>query len=132
LADGARSDPVGLARAARRLNPEQRAAGLGSILLIVSTIGPFSFVEAAVVLIGAAVLLLLKKRSDRHEFHLPFGDGTAIAAAGTWAAFLILVRLFERPVGQGLLAFVCAAILILAGLRERAKRPPDDLPTEQL
>ncbi len=41
----------------RRLNFEQRAAAVGSLLLIVSTLGPFSFVEAAIVLIGAALSL---------------------------------------------------------------------------
>ena len=53
-----------------------------------------------------------------------------IAGAGAWAAALIVVRLFDRPLGQNLLALACAAILILAGLRERAKRPADDLPAE--
>jgi hypothetical protein len=53
-----------------------------------------------------------------------------IAAAGIWAALLIVVRLFDRPLGQNLLALVCAAILIFAGALERAKRPADDLPPE--
>jgi hypothetical protein len=116
----------------RRLNLEQRAAGIGSLLLVVSTIGPFSFVEAAIIVIALAVLLLLRKRAEGREFHIPFGDGTMIAVAGIWCGVLILIRLFDRPVGQGLLALACAAILVLAGLRERAKRPMDDLPTEKL
>ena len=116
----------------RRLNPEQRAAGVGSLLLIVSTFGPFSFVEAAIIAVAFAVLLLLRKRAEGREFHIPFGDGTMIAVAGVWCGVLILIRLFDRPVGQGLLALACAAILGLAGLRERAKRPMDDLPTEKL
>jgi hypothetical protein len=130
---GSRSNGAGgraaeLAGAWRRLNPEQRAAAVGAVLLIVSTFGPFSFVEAGIVLVGGGVLVLLKKRADGALFHLPFGDGTVIAAAGAWSALLILARLFDRPLGQGLLALVCAAILVLAGLRERAKRPADDLP----
>jgi hypothetical protein len=112
----------------RRLGPEQRAAGVGAVLLIVSTFGPFSFVEAALLLVAGGVLLLLRQRAEGREFHLPFGDGTVILAAGCWAAFLIVVRLFDRPLGQGLLALACAAILILAGIRERARRPADDLP----
>jgi hypothetical protein len=116
----------------RRLNLEQRAAWVGSLLLIVSTIGPFSFVEAAIIVIALAVLWLLRKRAEGREFHIPFGDGTMIAVAGVWSGVLILIRLFDRPVGQGLLALACAAILVLAGLRERAKRPMDDLPTEKL
>jgi hypothetical protein len=116
----------------RRLGSEQRTAAVGSLLLIVSTFGPFSFVEAAIIVVCAAVLLLLRKRAEGREFHIPFGDGTMIAAAGVWCGVLILIRLFDRPVGQGLLALVCAGILVLAGLRERAKRPMDDLPTEKL
>jgi hypothetical protein len=114
----------------RRLNFEQRVAGVGALLLVVSTFGPFSFVEAAIVLIGASVLLLLRRRSEGREFHIPFGDGTVIAAAGAWAALLIVVRIPARPLGQSLLALVCAALLFLAGVRERAKRPADDLPPD--
>jgi hypothetical protein len=114
----------------RRLGVEQRVAGLAAVLLIVSTFGPFSFVEAAEILIGVGVLALLRARARGKQFHLPFGDGTVIVAAGGWAALLIVIRLFDRPLGQNLLALVCTAILTLAGLRERAKRPPDDLPEE--
>jgi hypothetical protein len=103
-------------------------AAVGAVLLAVSTFGPFSFVEAAEVLIALGVLALLRARALRKEFHLPLGDGTVIAAAGAWAAVLIVVRLFDRPLGQNLLALVCASILVLAGGRERAKRPADDLP----
>ena len=112
----------------RRLNLEQRVAGVGALLLIVSTFGPFSFVEAAIVLTAGAVLALLKKRADGRRFHLPFGDGTVIFAAGLWSALLILVRVFDRPLGQSVLALACAAILAGAGARERAKRPADDVP----
>jgi hypothetical protein len=45
-----------------------------------------------------------------------------------WAAALITARLFDRPLGQNLLALVCAGILIIAGAAERAKNPPDDIP----
>ena len=112
----------------QRLNFEQRVAGVASVLLIISTLGPFSFVEAAIVLTGAAVLFLLRKRAEGKLFHVPFGDGSVIAAAGAWSGLLIFVRLFDRPLGQGLLALVCAAILVFAGMLERAKHPPDDLP----
>jgi len=119
------------ARAWRYLDFEQRVAAVGALLLIVSTFGPFSFVEAAIVLVGLAVLLLLKKRADGRSFHLPFGDGAVIMAAGAWSALLIVIRLFDRPLGQNLLALVCAAILVLAGLRMRLRRPMDDLPQER-
>jgi hypothetical protein len=73
------------------------------------------------------VLALLFARAEGQSFHLPFGDGTIIATAGVWAGILIVARLFERPLGQNLLALACAAILFLAGARERAKRPADDI-----
>jgi hypothetical protein len=114
----------------RRLNGEQRVAGVAALLLIVSTFGPFSFVEAAIVLIGLSVLFLLRRRAEGREFHVPFGDGTIIAAAGAWSAVLILIRIFDRPLGQGLLALVCAGLLLVAGLSERRKHLPDDLPDE--
>jgi hypothetical protein len=119
-----------MVRLFRLLNAEQRAAAIGALLLAVSTFGPFSFVEVAELLIAVGVLALLRARALGKRFHLPFGDGTAIAAAGFWAGALIVVRLFDRPLGQNLLALACAAILVLAGARERAKRPADDLPEE--
>jgi hypothetical protein len=143
MADAARSEPrrrrrrreprparakLSLRQTWARLDFEQRVAGLAAVLLIVSTLGPFSFVEGAIVLIGASILLLLRRRAEGREFHMPFGDGAVIAAAGTWAGLLIVLRLFSRPLGQGLLALVCAGVLVLAGLRERAQRPADDLP----
>jgi hypothetical protein len=114
----------------RLLGSEQRVAAVGSLLLIVSTFGPFSWVEAAEILTALGILFLLKRRADGYQFHLPFGDGTAIAAAGAWSALLILVRLFDRPLGQNLLALACAALIFGAGMRERAKRPMDDIPPE--
>jgi hypothetical protein len=133
MADASRSElpqrvALGVAGTWRKLNFEQRVAAVAAVLLIVSTFGPFSFVEAAIVLIGLAVLVLLRKRAENREFHVPFGDGSVIAAAGAWSALLILIRILDRPLGQGLLALVCAAALILAGVAERRKRPPDDLP----
>jgi hypothetical protein len=121
----------GVARAWRLLSPEQRVAGVAAALLIVSTFGPFSFVELAIALVGLSVLALLRARAQGREFHLPFGDGTAIAAAGLWCGLLIVVRIFDRPLGQNMLALGCALLLFLAGARERAKRPADDLPAER-
>jgi hypothetical protein len=126
-ASGYLQDLVDLFRA---LNLEQRVAAVGAVLLVVSTFGPFSFVEAAEILTGLGVLALLRARAQGRAFHLPLGDGTAIAAAGVWAALLIIARLFDRPLGQNLLALACAAILVAAGVRERAKRPADDLARE--
>jgi hypothetical protein len=120
----------GVGRTWSLLSPEQRVAGVAATLLIVSTFGPFSFVELAIVFVALAILVLLRMRAEGNRFHLPFGDGTVIAVAGVWCAVLILVRVLDRPLGQNLLALGCALLLFLAGARERAKRPPDDLPTE--
>jgi hypothetical protein len=128
---GAAGAARGVARAWRLLSPEQRVAGVAAALLIVSTFGPFSFVELAIALVGLSVLALLRARAQGHEFHLPFGDGTAIAAAGLWCGLLIVIRIFDRPLGQNMLALGCALLLFLAGARERAKRPADDLPAER-
>ncbi len=119
-----------IVRLFRLLNFEQRVAAVGAVLLAISTFGPFSFVEVAEITIAIGVLALLRARALGKRFHLPFGDGTVIAAAGVWAALLIVIRLFDRPLGQNLLALVCAALLAFAGVLERAKRPPDDLPEE--
>ena len=122
------SDIAGMWRA---WNAEQRVAAIAATLLIVSTLGPFSWVELAIMLVGIAVLLLLRRRAQGRPFHLPFGDGIVIATAGAWAALLILVRLFDRPLGQGMLALACAGLLFAAGIRERTRRPMDDLPRDQ-
>lgn len=124
----ARQPPGGPLDTWRRLNLEQRTAAGAAVLLIASTLGPFSFVEAATVLTALGVLALLRQRAAGKRFHLPSGDGTVILAAGSWAAVLIAVRLFDRQLGQSLLALACAAILAGAGARERARRPADDLP----
>jgi hypothetical protein len=117
-----------LALAWTRLNVEQRVAAIAAILLIASTFGPFSFVEVAEILAAGAVLVLLKQRAGGREFHLPFGDGTAIFAAGLWCGLLIATRFLDRPLGMSVLAMACALLLAAAGLRERAKRAPDDIP----
>jgi hypothetical protein len=116
----------------RRLGGEQKLACAGSVLLVLSTLGPFSWVEAAVVLVALSVLGLVERRAEGKAFHLPFGDGVVIAAAGLWCAGLILVRVLERPLGQTALALMCAALLVVAGLRSRATRPADDLPRDML
>ena len=63
----------------------------------VSAFGVFSFVEAAVPLVAAGVLFLVWARSEKKGFHLPGGDGTAIALAGGWALLLLVWRLFDKP-----------------------------------
>ena len=50
-----------LIRTFRLLNAEQRVAAVGAVLLVVSTFGPFSFVEAAELLIAFGVLALRER-----------------------------------------------------------------------
>jgi hypothetical protein len=105
-----------------RLGAEQRVAGVGALLLLISTFGRFSPLEALELLLALGVLALLRSRARRLKLRLPVADGTAIAAAGVLAGILILVRLFERPLGQGLLALACAAIVVVAGIRQQSRR----------
>ena len=117
-------------RAARILGFEQRLAAAGALLLIVSTVGSFSFVEAGQLILALGVLALVFARAEGARFHLPFGDGTVIAGAGVWAGALIFAGLLDRGVGQNIFGAAGVAILFLAGSRERAKRPADDVPAE--
>ena len=106
----------------------------------ISAFGAVSFVEAAIFLVAAGVIVLLLARADKRAFHLPGGDGTVIFAAGLWATALIFYRVFDRPdvSGEGgtvgiqwgfFVAFVAAGALAFAGQRIRvAGRPEPPLP----
>ena len=109
----------------------------------VSAFGVLTFVEAAVFLVSAGVLVLLFARAERRAFHLPGGDGTVVFAAGLWAALLLFYRVFDRPDVSGaggtvgiqwgfFVAFVAAGALAYAGQRMRAAhRPEPPLPYER-
>jgi hypothetical protein len=153
-----------IAAAPRALSSDQQLAGLAALALLlsmflpwyeksvvdprggrfvsdtVSAFGTVSFVEAAVFLVAAGVLVLLFTRAERSEFELPGGDGTVILAGGLWATLLIFWRVFDRPDVAGeastvgiqwgfFVAFVAAGALASAGWRMRqheraARRPP--------
>jgi hypothetical protein len=98
----------------------------------------FSFVEAAVLLVALAVLLLLYQRADGRNFHLPGGDGTVVFAAGIWTALLLVLRLFDKPgiAHNGVAANVgiqwgiffalgAAGLLAYSGSRMRAAQRPE-------
>jgi hypothetical protein len=108
--------------------------------------GAFSFVEAAVLLVAAGVLLLLFVRAEGEAFHVPGGDGTVITAAGAWAGVLIIWRMFDKEgtTGHGLystssgiewgifVALAVAGLLTYAGTRIRlAHEPEPPLPGER-
>ncbi len=142
----------------RDLAPEQKQAGAAAIGLAVALFLPWyeknvaqggalvsgnlnafsvvSFVEAAIMLVAFGVLGLLWARARRRPFHLPGGDGTVIMAAGGWAAFLLVWRLFDKPDVDGaaatvgiqwgwFAALVMAGLLAAAGARLRAADPPE-------
>jgi hypothetical protein len=150
---------VSAASRLRELPPELRNAGIAAAALAVSLLlpwydksylpkgadqfvhdnlnafGVFSFVEAAVLLVAGGVLFLVWARSERMAFHLPGGDGTAIAIAGGWALLLLVWRLFDKPdataptsigIQWGFVAALLAAGALLAsGLRVRAAHRPE-------
>jgi len=102
----------------------------------ISAFGAVSFVEAAIFLVSAGVLVLVLTRAEGARFHLPGGDGTVIFAAGLWAAALIFYRVFDRPDVSGaggtvgiqwgfFVAFVAAGALAFVGRRIRAAGRPE-------
>jgi hypothetical protein len=146
-----------LADAWRALEREQRHAALAALALLVTMFFPWyglqslnrktgaiyshsinafgdvSFVEAAVFLVAAGVVVMVLSRAEGREFQLPGGDGLIVMIAGGWAGLLILYRVFDRPAGNGypvgiewgfFLAFVAAGSLVVAGTRMRAAEWP--------
>jgi hypothetical protein len=144
------------------LAPEQRRVALAALLVLVSMLLPWyskstnaitnkgldseheakmaifvpSFIEASIFLVALAVLVLMFARGERRAFHLPFGDGIVVSAAGVWVGFLVFYRFIDQPAGGtsksiaysydlswgiffGLLA---AAFLVYAGTRLRLSR----------
>jgi hypothetical protein len=147
------------------LAPEQRTVALAAMLVLGSLLLPWyskttnaitrtgldtkheakiaitvaSFVEASIFLVAVAVLALMYARGQRKAFHLPFGDGIVVSAAGAWVGFLVFYRFIDHPPGGvsktlaydyglswgiffGLLA---GAFLLFAGTRLRLAHVPE-------
>ncbi len=99
----------------------------------------FSFVEAAVLLVSAAVLGMLFARAEGRNFQLPGGDGVIVMIAGGWTALLVFYRLLDKPGLQGndrvtatvgvewgiFIALLLALGLAYAGARMRALEQPE-------
>jgi hypothetical protein len=112
---------------------------LASAQTTLSAFQSFSFVEAAVLLVSAAVLAMLYARARGLPFRLPGGDGAIVMIAGGWAALLIFYRMLDKPGLHGthritasvgvewgiFLALIAALALTLAGSRMRALREPE-------
>jgi hypothetical protein len=162
-----------LARAWRKLPPERRLAAVAAIVLFLTLFlpwyqetviasgaatklqsatasltgwGAFSFVEAAILLVAAGVLVLLYQRAEGRAFHIPGGDGGVIMVAGLWACVLIIWRIFDKQgtsshgryattsgIEWGIFAALAiAGLLAYAGSRIRlAHRPEPPLPGER-
>ncbi len=141
---------LSLRDAIAKLDTEQRLASVAAIGMVASMFGPWwqqpsgpkltnsgishvSFIELAIVLVSASVLLLLYRRAEAREFHMPLADGTLAGLAGAWCIFLIVFRLFNPPlvVSQSDIGydphwgvFVTlgfAVLLLVAGVRGRRK-----------
>jgi hypothetical protein len=133
------------------LAPEHRLAAVSAIALGASIFvlpwwrDPFfhisyvgfrriTFIEVAILVVAASVVVLVWGRAEGRAFHLPLSDGTLIAAAGGWAAFLVLLRMLDPPtrtIGGHrsdyglrwgvLFALAAAATLAIAGVRTRRR-----------
>lgn len=140
-----------LRSALRALDPNQRLAALAALALVASLFLPWwrdpllgvsyagvrrlTFLEVGLLLVAVAVLVLLIGRAERRAFHLPFADGTLIAASGAWASLLVMIRMLDPPsrtfggvsrdyglrVGA-VLALVAALSLAVSGVRIRQKQ----------
>ncbi|HVP03156.1 MAG TPA: hypothetical protein VMT10_11345 [Solirubrobacteraceae bacterium] len=149
----------------RELFAEQRLAAIAAIGLIVSMFLPWyqqtgfavshgtttkvesslsafqswGFVEGSILLVAIAVLVLLFARAERRAFHLPFGDGIVLVAAGGWVMFLVFYREVDKPSGSDtgalkttigvnwgiFVAFLLGALLAYAGWRIHARQRPE-------
>jgi hypothetical protein len=138
----------------RSLPPESRLTGGAAAALIVSMVLPwyqvsslgkaesrsafavFTWVEAAILLVAAAVLYLVWARAQRRRFHLPGGDGFVVSLAGGWVLALLIWRLFDKPAISGptttvgidwgiFVALLAAGALVAAGARVRTAGRPE-------
>jgi hypothetical protein len=145
---------VDAVQALRELPPESRLTGGAAAALIFSMVLPwyqvnslgkdesrsafavFTWVEAAILLVAAAVLYLVWARAQRRRFHLPGGDGFVVSLAGGWVLALLVWRLFDKPKIGGatttvgidwgiFVALLAAGALVAAGARVRAAGRPE-------
>jgi hypothetical protein len=143
-------------RALRRLSADERlaVAGVAVILaslplpwwrspadrsLVVTGIGEFGFVEAALVLTASMALLVVLRVSAGHVPPRPLREWALLVVAGAWAAAIVGYRMFDRPeftlgdadepydLGYGImLALGGAALILAAGLRLREPDGAED------
>jgi hypothetical protein len=136
-------------RALGGLDRFERLAALGALTCIVATalpwyrapvdglvktgLGSFGFALAALLITGAAALALLIEVGRGRRPPLPLHEGTLLAAAGVWAALIVLFLIADRPefrigafaqdygLAYGVFVDLGGAVLLaVAGLRLRA------------
>lgn len=105
--------------------------------LVKTALGAFGWVETALVLTVGAALVLIVACSRGFVPPRPLREGSLLAAAGVWAAVLIVYRMLDRPdlglAGFGdtglrygiFIALLGAALMILGGLRKRREELAD-------
>jgi hypothetical protein len=147
--------PGSLRAALSALDAEQRLAAIAAVALAGSLFLPWwrdpvlgisyvavrrlSFLELALILVAAGVLVLLIRRAEGRFFHLPLSDGTLIAVAGAWSSLLVVFRMIDGPTRTvanltrdyelrwgALVALAASVTLVVAGVRERRKRHPGE------
>jgi hypothetical protein len=108
--------------------------------LVLTGIGAFGWAEGALLLIAGATTYLALQGGGGYIPPRPLREWALFVAAGSWAAAIVVYRMFDRPPftlgGRDepydlhyaiFVALAGAAIIIAAGLRmrprERAKRP---------
>jgi hypothetical protein len=108
--------------------------------LVLTGVGAFGWAEGALVLIAAATVFLALKGGGGYVPPRPLREWGLFVAAGSWAAVIVLYRVFDRPdftlaghdqpydLHYGIfVALAGAATIVMAGLRmrprERAERP---------
>ena len=99
----------------------------------------WSFVEASILLVALAVLVLLFARAERRAFHLPGGDGLVLLGAGAWVMVLVFFRQIDKPSGSDsgdlkttvgvswgiFVAFLFGSLIAYAGWRVQAQHRPE-------
>ncbi|MHB1469196.1 MAG: hypothetical protein ACYCX7_08570 [Solirubrobacteraceae bacterium] len=150
-----------LRRAWQALDHERRLAAVAAVALLLTMVLPwyqqngvvhgivvsrdlnafavFSGIEALILLVALAVLALLFAVAERHELPLPEMEGSLVLGGGSFAALLLVIRLFDKPGVSGnggavdvgvqwgiFFALAAVALLIYAGARMRAvdQEPP--------
>lgn len=103
--------------------------------LVLTGLGDFGFVEAALVLTALMVLLLVLRVGAGHVPPRPLREWGLVMAGGVWSAVIVVYRMFDRPeltlggadepydLGYGImLALGGAGLIVAAGLRLRSQR----------